>query len=200
MENSTVRHTGLVLYVTLHYTNIPESGFSIGDTRYFYRVHQIMQTPFEQQHYLSQDTENTNYGDRKLITRNGVHIKFVQSGQIGRFSFKNLLVNMLAVTGLMSVITMVCDTFAESPLFAHSEEFLAERYLNVSFEEKKKQEGGDQNKKKKEKKKQIKEEKKNQEEKNKQIAAEKKKQEEKKEEEKSANKKVETVRQRNKKN
>jgi hypothetical protein len=118
-EGETLRSTGLVLYVTLHYTNNPESSWpstEMPDIRYFYRVHQIMETPFEQQHYLNHDTKNTNYDDRLLITRNGIHIKFVQSGFIGRFSFKTLILNLLAATGLMSVAAFACDFVAETIL------------------------------------------------------------------------------------
>ena len=135
-EEQTLRSTGLVLHITLHYTNIPESltpTSKLPDIRYFYRVHQIMETPFQQQHYLNDHAKDTNYDKRTLVTRNGIHIKFVQSGVIGRFSLKTLIVNLLAVTGLMSVVAMLCDFFSET-ILPYKDKFENIKYTYAEME------------------------------------------------------------------
>ena len=48
--------------------------------RYYYKVERIIETSFEQQESKVRNDLNTNHQYRSIVTRNGIHIKFVQSG------------------------------------------------------------------------------------------------------------------------
>ena len=56
-----------------------------------------------------------------LWKRYGVKLIFVQTGRIARFSWNQLLMEIVAGLTLLSVAQMVCDTYAVSTAFpAHS--------------------------------------------------------------------------------
>eukprot|EP01083_Nonionella_stella_P014761 41369_1 len=98
-KNESNRHAGLVLYFGIDY-----KGTYKGDVKYTYSVTQI-----PKQEYKVTRSTFVNYSHRLLANTHGVKIFFVFSGNICRFSFQTMLIQMVAGLGLLSVATLTTD-------------------------------------------------------------------------------------------
>jgi len=108
-EDRSFRARGLVLFVTIHYTNM-DTWFGIENTvHYEYRVHRLQETE-----YALYESLDSTEGDmhRHLHKRFCIHIKFLLSGSIGRFSLNALLSNIVTSLGLVTLASIIVDQLA----------------------------------------------------------------------------------------
>ncbi|KJE88998.1 hypothetical protein, variant [Capsaspora owczarzaki ATCC 30864] len=107
-NNSSLRYTGLVLLVLIEYDNV--HSFDTSDIRYTISVRSVKNTQFK-----SVETR-TSTTDQSLQTwdRHGIRILIQQKGQMGKFDFQTLLINVVSGFGLLAVATLVVDVLAVS--------------------------------------------------------------------------------------
>ena len=116
-ENETIRERGAVIHVSIVYSNIEDySLFKENEIKYHYLVTRLPETGYKLTDSVSRfedsETEDPEYLYRYLIRRYGVYIKFSQEGQLGRFSWSNLLLHFLSALGMVGLLTLAIDYFA----------------------------------------------------------------------------------------
>jgi len=107
-EEETMRARGLVLFVVITYTNT-NNFFGTHPISYEYKVHRLHETSF-----MTYEALGASEGDdhRHLHKRCGIHLKFILTGKIGRFSLNALLSNIVSALGLVTLSSIVVDQLA----------------------------------------------------------------------------------------
>jgi len=103
----TMRARGLVLFVVITYSNT-NTFFGTHAVSYEYNVHRLHETNF----MVYEALESEGDSRRHLHKRFGIHLKFILTGSIGRFSFKALLANIASALGLVTLSSIVVDQLA----------------------------------------------------------------------------------------
>lgn len=127
-ENETIRERGAVLQVSIIYSNTQNYSFwgDNNEIEYQYKITRLPETGYKLTESVSKfdlksindgddinnELENTDYLYRYLIRRYGIHLKFVQEGQLGRFSWSNLVLHVLSALGMLGLLTLIIDYFA----------------------------------------------------------------------------------------
>ncbi|XP_063677400.1 P2X receptor A-like isoform X2 [Bolinopsis microptera] len=128
-NNKSFRRKGCLMLVTIFYHNILSSMLGTTPLSYTYTVERVPYTPHRVEEIIPMVTPSywnskvplnsvtaeeryTNPQHRLLRKRYGVHIKFVQSGAIGRFSLSHLLQCLATSMSLITLITTVGDIIA----------------------------------------------------------------------------------------
>jgi len=99
------RDSGVLLLVAITYDN-----GGVGRPTYVYNVAAIPNSEYKM-------VEAINYPDspqgetRKIINRHGVKLVFLTTGNIGRFDFQTLLIQLVSALGLLGVATLVVELF-----------------------------------------------------------------------------------------
>jgi len=140
-EGEYLRDTGLVLYVTIKYSNAYDEDptwwqyFLSAPMHYTYKVSYIPETEYR----LFQMMDDPSPNQRLLRKRHGVYIKFLQTGTIGRFSFQALLINFVSGLGLVALTNTAIDLLAlyVLPWSAYFGNYKYEEYVSPTMKHKK---------------------------------------------------------------
>jgi hypothetical protein len=132
--HETMRARGLVLFVVITYSNT-NTFFGTHPVRYEYRVHRLHETDFVVYETLgtSESADNT----RHLHKRHGIHLKFIITGSIGRFSLQALLGNIVSALGLVTLSSIVVDQLAIYVL-PRKRQYANYKYTDATVKEEKK--------------------------------------------------------------
>eukprot|EP00455_Lapot_gusevi_P057522 TRINITY_DN9823_c0_g1_i2.p1 TRINITY_DN9823_c0_g1~~TRINITY_DN9823_c0_g1_i2.p1 ORF type:complete len:404 (+),score=118.13 TRINITY_DN9823_c0_g1_i2:65-1276(+) len=98
-DPESMRHSGIILLVFITYDNLHTT-----DPIYSYYISRVPGVEFK-----TVETEPIDALHRANINRHGIKIFFIQSGQIGRFSFQTALIQLVASLGLLSVAGLIVD-------------------------------------------------------------------------------------------
>jgi len=99
----SIREDGLVLLVFISYSNTYT--FDTDDIRYEYNVKVQKNTKFK----VVQTTLVNGTSSRVIWNRHGIRLLFIQSGQLGRYDFQTMLLNIVSGLGLLALATVVVD-------------------------------------------------------------------------------------------
>ena len=118
-NNKAFRRKGCLLLVQIYYTNFEHAWFGTTDIKYTYTVQRVPFTPYRSEEIIpllyQNKTPYERYSEpqrRLLKKRYGVHVKFIQSGKIGSFSFFCLIQCLATSMSLVTLITTVGDLIA----------------------------------------------------------------------------------------
>jgi hypothetical protein len=104
---STLRYDGVVLILVITYTNTYPAFVATDSIRYEIKVFRVRGSEFKYEFAVPL----TN-GARIKRNTHGVRILFLQKGQLGRFSFQVLLVQLVSALALLKVATTIVDLIA----------------------------------------------------------------------------------------
>jgi len=132
-ENQTKRNRGCIIIVSLNYRN---QGFLIGQTlrtSYQYRATHVPDTDYK----VIQVIPGGNDQSRILRKRFGIHLKFMQTGKIGRFSGRIVLLEFVSGLGLLAIATTLVDRIAMY-LGPRKQHFTSHKYKVIQYPHQKK--------------------------------------------------------------
>ncbi|GAB5365967.1 hypothetical protein AAMO2058_001103900 [Amorphochlora amoebiformis] len=134
-KGKTYRERGLVLFVTISYTNMdPNSLFALPSERNIWYTIKVARAPYSEfSHvepiYISKDFstymseseleasgiwKGPFEGDRAALwKRYAIHLKFIQTGKIGRLSTTNIMVQVVSLLGIVGVVRYWFDILAK---------------------------------------------------------------------------------------
>ncbi|XP_002155519.1 P2X receptor E isoform X1 [Hydra vulgaris] len=110
-RNRTYRQNGLVLRVTIDYSNA-KGWFGKGKTEYTYSVEHNLYSDYRIKQELPIALPNGTICKRVVIKRYAVRIEFVQVGKIGEYSMSNLILQIVSLMGLLTLATTIIDVAA----------------------------------------------------------------------------------------
>jgi hypothetical protein len=110
-SGQTNRYSGLVLLVTLEYSN-PD--FNEGKLRYSYRVVPLEEAEVANLQAIAPAVVAVDLEalSRKVVERHGVSIVVGQAGEIGRFELRTLLITAVTSMGLLAVASSIVNCLA----------------------------------------------------------------------------------------
>lgn len=113
-ENETLRERGAVLHVSIIYSNIWNyTLWGENEIQYQYKIFRLPETGYKLTESVKpfdpDFKEESGYKYRYLLRRYGLHFQFVQEGELGRFSWSNLVLHVLSALGLLGLLTLVID-------------------------------------------------------------------------------------------
>jgi len=106
------RESGLIAHIDIGYNNIRCDGslncaFGAVPITYRYRCSRVSEA-----HHSDTELIQTNSTHRIRIERYGILLKFIQTGRLGRFSFMQLLINIVGGLGCLTIVVTILDLFA----------------------------------------------------------------------------------------
>eukprot|EP01063_Lacrimia_lanifica_P036877 TRINITY_DN7426_c0_g1_i1.p1 TRINITY_DN7426_c0_g1~~TRINITY_DN7426_c0_g1_i1.p1 ORF type:complete len:444 (+),score=163.19 TRINITY_DN7426_c0_g1_i1:63-1394(+) len=104
--DSTLRYDGVVLYVLLNYDNTKTDDRD--EVEYEMTITAMTKADPK---YVTLDA--TTAGTQQINNRHGVQIMVVQTGKLGAFSLKTLVISMTASLGLLAVAQTITDLLAK---------------------------------------------------------------------------------------
>lgn len=117
-KGKPLRERGVVLFVTISYTNIDRHAWvpwPLDHITYEYRVLRAPYSEFSREELL---TAPPSYAAARR-KRYAVHIKFFQTGTIGKFSLLNILIQFVSLCSLANIARVIVDVIAK---FAYGDE------------------------------------------------------------------------------
>eukprot|EP01062_Namystynia_karyoxenos_P056713 TRINITY_DN4762_c0_g1_i1.p1 TRINITY_DN4762_c0_g1~~TRINITY_DN4762_c0_g1_i1.p1 ORF type:complete len:613 (+),score=175.08 TRINITY_DN4762_c0_g1_i1:93-1841(+) len=110
----TIRNDGLVLVVTIHYDNTQDDPDTLDNPSYEITVNALSRTEakIERVGFVEKD-KATGKDSVQYEKRQGILIMVQQTGRIGTFSFKAMLINLTAGLGLLAVSNTVTVLLAK---------------------------------------------------------------------------------------
>jgi len=117
-RSRTYRENGIVLRVTIDYSNSEDTLFWTGSPRYKFIVQRLPYSDYKVKQEIpifeGSRFENLHNGSRRnrriVKKRFSVRIEFSQAGRIGRFSASNMIFQLVSGLGLLNIATMIIDT------------------------------------------------------------------------------------------
>eukprot|EP00455_Lapot_gusevi_P031187 TRINITY_DN3370_c0_g1_i3.p1 TRINITY_DN3370_c0_g1~~TRINITY_DN3370_c0_g1_i3.p1 ORF type:complete len:461 (-),score=130.75 TRINITY_DN3370_c0_g1_i3:262-1644(-) len=100
VKAESMRHSGIILLVFLSYDNLKTA-----EPAYTYYVSRVANSEYK----VLQTNQGHDANSRTVYNRHGIKMIFIQSGQIGRFSFQATLLQLVTSLGLLSVSTLIVD-------------------------------------------------------------------------------------------
>ena len=109
--NETRRYAGMVLVVTIEYSNfwLSTRSWSEKDVSYVYSVRSVDDAEFKAE---ESEAGEGGPGTRLIRDRHGLRLVIKQSGTVGTFDFATLLITLTSGLGLLAVTTLIVDLLA----------------------------------------------------------------------------------------
>lgn len=104
---TSMRYDGVVMIMVLTYENDYPAFVSTAKARYNVRMYRIRGAEFKYEYPVPISADV-----RILRNTHGVRIIFLQQGRLGRFSFQQLLVQLVSALALLKVATTIVDLIA----------------------------------------------------------------------------------------
>lgn len=114
--NETHRYAGIILVVTVSYSNflLTTGSYSQDQYTYTYSVQSVQDAEFKAEQILP--ASGSSSLNRTILDRHGVRLIIAQTGEIGAFDFATLLISLTSSLGLLAVASLVVDFMATSVL------------------------------------------------------------------------------------
>jgi hypothetical protein len=106
VRNSTKRYDGIVLLLTITYTNLWT--YDLNNIRYEFRVTLVNNTKFRTEQVI----QTKSIVSRQSWVRNGIRLIVLQVGTIGTFDIQETLVTIVSGMGLTAAATLCVDFLA----------------------------------------------------------------------------------------
>ncbi|EGG18204.1 P2X receptor [Cavenderia fasciculata] len=104
--SNSMRYDGVNIFVFITYSNTYST--NLDKYRYVYSVSVIENTEYSVVEPIYQNDIQHRY----LYRRHGIRLLFVQTGEVGKFEFQQLLLTLVSGMGLLAVSTIVVDQLA----------------------------------------------------------------------------------------
>eukprot|EP00405_Crypthecodinium_cohnii_P011580 CAMPEP_0206438488 /NCGR_PEP_ID=MMETSP0324_2-20121206/11658_1 /ASSEMBLY_ACC=CAM_ASM_000836 /TAXON_ID=2866 /ORGANISM="Crypthecodinium cohnii, Strain Seligo" /LENGTH=531 /DNA_ID=CAMNT_0053905953 /DNA_START=151 /DNA_END=1747 /DNA_ORIENTATION=- len=116
----SVRYEGMTIMMNIHYVNTrPWRGVVSNSGYYFYELSGLSKNAYGQHTVIPEAGAFTSQSKRTVKAFHGILISATVTGNIGVFSFNNLLIQLAAASALLSVSVVVANLTATSCLCKH---------------------------------------------------------------------------------
>lgn len=121
ITNESYRMRGLVIRISLYYSNHENTLFGLSDIHYTYRVQHVPYVDFQskqiipvlkQENFEAGVVSKFHTNQRLLRKRYSIRVEFQQEGSLGVFSFNAFLYQLIAGTSLLTLLATVIDVIA----------------------------------------------------------------------------------------
>ena len=108
-HTESLRYEGLVLHILIDYDNTQETSFDYESNTVEYTITVVAITKTDPKYLTVKDLGGNQ---KEINNRHGIHIIVVQTGKLGNFSWKVLVVSFTAGLGLMAIATTLTSMLA----------------------------------------------------------------------------------------